>query len=87
LGKERIINFDTSLFSFIDKRGVCNDSVIIAASFYTTERVLIGSAVTINKKQPACETGDTLISKTVFAQMLRCAFPDKELLPDVSHQN
>ena len=38
------------MFSFIDKRGVGNDSVIIAASFYTAERVLIGSTVIINKK-------------------------------------
>ena len=49
-GRERIISFDTSMFPFIDKRGVGNDSVIIAANFYTGERVSFGSTVIINKK-------------------------------------
>ena len=35
----KIVSFDTSLFSFIDKREVGNNSVIIAVNFYATESV------------------------------------------------
>jgi hypothetical protein len=81
-----LISFDTSMFSFIDKREVGNDSVIIAASFHTTERVLIGSKSLLTRNNLPVRQAITLISKTVFAKMLRCTFPDIELLPDVSHQ-
>lgn len=38
------------MFSFTDKRGLGNNSVTIAESHCTTESVLTGCRVTINKK-------------------------------------